>query len=322
MLCSRFLRPPAARAARPVLRGHRARLRRACSRAYERSLRWVLRHRPATMRGVAASLLVATARALRPHPEGLHPRPRISDSLFAIVEAAQGVSFDADGEVPAGGDRHHPRRSRRRGASSRRVVGVERRHRQHAQPGPHLHPPRSPAASAPSAQEIIERLRPAADRGARASASSCRSRRRSASAASSPRASTSSRCRARTRDELYDAAPRFEARAARSCPALQDVTSDLQIKNPQVNGRDRSRPGGDARRHRRADRERALRRLRHPLDLDDLRAEQPVQGDPRARGPSIQLDPTALSQLYVRVDRRAARAARRGGDARRRASAR
>ena len=117
--------------------------------------------------------------------------------------------------------------------------------------------------------------------GARASASSCRTRRPSASAASSPRASTSSRCRGRTRTSST-ARPRSWRRSCATLPGLQDVTSDLQIQNPQVNveiDRDRALALGVT---AAADRGRALHRLRQPPDLHDLRAEQRVPGDPGA----------------------------------------
>ncbi len=80
---------------------------------------------------------------------------------------------------------------------------------------------------------------------------------RSASAASSPRACTSSRCRAPTPTSSTAIAPQLEAKL-RELPGLQDVTSDLQIKNPQVDveiDRDRAAALGVT---RAADRGRAL----------------------------------------------------------------
>ena len=79
--------------------------------------------------------------------------------------------------------------------------------------------------------------------------------------------------------ELYRMAPLLEEKL-RGLPGLQDVTSDLQIANPQVNvtiDRDKSRSmgviGG-------ADRERALQRLRRPAGFHHLRPQQHVQGHP------------------------------------------
>ena len=57
------------------------------------------------------------------------------------------------------------------------------------------------------------------------------------------------------------------------------MTSDLQIANPQVNV-DIDRDRRPARRQRRADRERAVRRVRLAAGVDDLHADQPVPGDP------------------------------------------
>ena len=44
MMCARLLRSRARTAARPALPCERARVRRGCSRGYDRSLGWVLRH--------------------------------------------------------------------------------------------------------------------------------------------------------------------------------------------------------------------------------------------------------------------------------------
>ena len=54
-------------------------------------------------------------------------------------------------------------------------------------------------------------------------------------------------------------------------PGVQDVTSDVLIKSPQVNVTiDRDKAAAHAG-EREPDRERALRRLRSALGLDDLR---------------------------------------------------
>ena len=67
-----------------------------------------------------------------------------------------------------------------------------------------------------------------------------------------PRASTSSRCRAPTSTQLYATRAAARGDAARRCRGCTDVTSDLQIKNPQVSVDDRPRPRRRARRHARS----------------------------------------------------------------------
>jgi multidrug efflux pump subunit AcrB len=56
----------------------------------------------------------------------------------------------------------------------------------------------------------------------------------------------------------------------RAIPGLTDVTTDLLLNSPQVFVKDRPRQGRHARDHRRADRLRALQRLRQPRSLEHL----------------------------------------------------
>ena len=103
---------------------------------------------------------------------------------------------------------------------------------------------------------------------------------------------------------------RLEARCGR-CRASQDVTTDLQITSPQVTvdiDRDKASALGVT---RRADRERALQRLRLAPGLDDLHADQPVLGHPGARAAVSARSDRALAALRARAVGQA-RAARRG----------
>ena len=83
--------------------------------------------------------------------------------------------------------------------------------------------------------------------------------------------------------ELYKWAPVLRGQDRGRLPGFEDVNSDLQLNNPQVTveiDRDKlSALGLD----RQPDRERALQRLRHAAGLEDLRAEQPIPGDPATR---------------------------------------
>ena len=77
--------------------------------------------------------------------------------------------------------------------------------------------------------------------------------------------------------DLYASAPALEEKL-RSVKGLQDVNSDLQLRNPDGLSHDRPRPRLRARRHAGIARERALHGVRLAPDLDDLRAEQRVPG--------------------------------------------
>ena len=290
MLCSRFLRA-AARASgtagfyaatERVFDAHARRLRAhaspgCCATA---ARRW--RSRPRSWS--ARSWLFGV------DPEGLPPERGHRPDLRLHRGRARASRSTAMAAAPAGG-----RRDRRAGPE-RRAPSSSRRRARAQRVGEHR------AASSSASSRAHERdaqrrrgdrseLRPEARRRSPASASSCRTRRRSASAASSPRASTSSRSRARHRASSTAARARCSSAAARRCPGSQDVTSDLQIKNPQVHveiDRDRAAALGVTAEQI----EEALyTRLRLAPGLDHLRAEQPVQRDPRARCRSTSADP-------------------------------
>src|SRR5205823_1466774 len=91
MLCARYLRPPAeARHGRLFAATERA--FDGLLRGYERSLGWVLRHRPATM-GVSLALLAMTGLLFVHVPKGFIPNED-QGFVFTVVEAAEGVSFE------------------------------------------------------------------------------------------------------------------------------------------------------------------------------------------------------------------------------------
>ncbi len=92
MLSSRFLRSQTGRA--------HGRLYRATERlydrwlaAYERTLAWVMQHRPETL-GFSAVILIATAWLFSAIPKGLFPSDD-TGQLLGTTEAAEGVAFDA-----------------------------------------------------------------------------------------------------------------------------------------------------------------------------------------------------------------------------------
>ena len=138
-----------------------------------------------------------------------------------------------------------------------------------------------------------------------ASAPICRIRRWSASAARSAAASISTRCRRPISSELYRAAADFEKRM-RDVPGLPDVNSDLQIASPHGDAGYRPRPRLRAGRHRRPDRERALRRLRRAPGLRPSTRSTDTYWVIMELLPEYQRDPSRLGLLYVRfVERQA-----------------
>jgi len=91
MLCSRFLRPPS-KSKHGVLFRATERMFDGLLHGYDWSLRWVLRHRPVMM-AVFVLVLIATGYLFVKIPKGFIP-DQDTDSIFTIVEAAQGTSFD------------------------------------------------------------------------------------------------------------------------------------------------------------------------------------------------------------------------------------
>jgi len=90
MLCSRFLRVNALQA-KGRFAGFMERMFNAAYRAYERSLRLTLRHRPAMLL-VFAAVLAATVRMFAIVPKGFIP-DQDNDSMNINLRAAQGTSY-------------------------------------------------------------------------------------------------------------------------------------------------------------------------------------------------------------------------------------
>jgi HAE1 family hydrophobic/amphiphilic exporter-1 len=91
MLCSRFLRPPRQRR-HGVIYNVIERAFEAMLRAYERSLGWVLRHRP-TVLLASLLMLAATAWLFVIVPKGFIP-DEDNNQVLVVTEGAQGASFD------------------------------------------------------------------------------------------------------------------------------------------------------------------------------------------------------------------------------------
>ena len=226
MLCSRFLK---AHGRESHGRFYQASERAfdASLRAYDWSLKRVLRHRLATM-VVSGAVLVATVWLFRIMPTGFLPSEDTGQA-FAFTEAAQGIGFDemaAHQQALAaivGADPNVDAYMSSIGATGPNATSNSGRIFMRLKP-------RSQRSL--SADEVIEELRPKLARvpGIRAFVQNLPPIRIGGQLTKSLYQIT---LQSPDTDELYRYAPMLEDRL-RAQPGLQDVTSDLQIKNPQV----------------------------------------------------------------------------------------
>jgi HAE1 family hydrophobic/amphiphilic exporter-1 len=226
MLCSRFLRPP-----REERHGRlydlTERFFQGMLHVYDRTLTWVLRHQRSTM-VVSVLLLVVTLFLLGMIPKGFLPSED-TGSIFTFTEAAQGISFEAmvkEQKALAAIVAENPYVKNWMssvGASGPNVAGNTGR----------LFIRLIPRNQRPGVEEIIQQLRPqlATVPGIRAFMQNLPPIRLGGMLTKSLYQLT---LQSPDIKELYHQAPLLEAKM-RTLPGLIDVTSDLQIKNPQVN---------------------------------------------------------------------------------------
>ncbi|MEW6364497.1 MAG: efflux RND transporter permease subunit [Acidobacteriota bacterium] len=227
MLCSRFLRPPG--------EAHHGRAYAWSERyfegvinTYKYGLRWTLRHRRFTML-YSAAILIGTVFLFRLVPKGFIPSED-TGQLFAQTEAAQGISYldmvrhqqtaaaivkqdpNIEGFMSSAGARGAM------GGSNSGMLFIRLKNRSLRK----LH-----------ADEIIEELRPklAVVPGLRVYIQNPPLIR---IGGRMTRALYQYTLQSPDTDELYAYAPVLEEKV-RTLPGFQDVSSDLQIKNPQVN---------------------------------------------------------------------------------------
>ena len=226
MLCSRFLTPPGEKG--------RGRLYRVSERFfdgmlrwYDSSLRWVLRHRPSTM-VVSLSLVFLTLYLFYAIPKDFIPS-QDTGQIFGFTEAAQGISFKAMVEhqlrvadvirkdpaiesfmSAAGATGWSPT-----GNSGRVFIRLKPRSERKDSVDRIIQRLRRELAEVPGINTFLQNP-PAIQIGGRLTKSLYQYT-----------------LQAPEIDELYRWAPQLEAKL-RALPGLQDVTSDLQITNPQV----------------------------------------------------------------------------------------
>jgi hydrophobic/amphiphilic exporter-1 (mainly G- bacteria), HAE1 family len=296
MLCSRFLRPHG--------EAKHGRLWKITEgffdgllRFYDRTLQFTLRHRPATM-AVSLIVLVATVQMFRTIPKGFLP-DEDQGFIFVFTEGPQGISYDsmvrhqlALNEIvmklpwvdsfnsTVGGGSSSVSQSSNQGR-----IFI------------HMVPRNQRGKAADLVQQIREKL--AVVPGINAYPQMLPTIRIGGQLTKSQYQFT---LQSPDTKELYDAAPKLESKL-RSDPRvsnlLQDVTSDLLIKNPQIDvkiNRDRASTLGITA----AQVEDALYTAYGARQISTIYAPANTYRVVTELQPKYQADPSVLSMLYVR----------------------
>jgi len=294
MLCSRFLRPPAAeRHGRFYLAMER--LFDGMRNFYARSLTLVIRHRRLTV-AVTIVLALATGWLFVRMPMGFLPTEDTSQ-IFAVTEAAQGISFD---EMV----RHQKQLAdiltkepdidsftSYIGASGINIAGNTGRMFMRLKPRDQRKL---------SADQIIQELRPKVSQvpGIMMFMQNLPSIRIGGQLTKSQYQFT---LQSPDTDELYRSAGTLEARM-KTLAQFQDVTSDMQIKSPQVNveiDRDKAAALGLSARQI----EDALYYAYGSRQVSTIYAPNNQYQVILELAPEYQMAPAALAMLYVRSDK-------------------
>jgi HAE1 family hydrophobic/amphiphilic exporter-1 len=291
MLCSRFLRPP-----REEVHGRlfalTERFFNGMLRLYDVTLQWVLRRRRATM-GVAGGLLILTLILFGAIPKGFLPNED-QGTIFAFTEAAQGISFEAmvreQKAVMAVVSKNPYLKNffSAIGASTFSVSGNTGR----------IFIRLVPRSRRPGVEEIIQQLRPQLAKipGVRVFPQVLPPIRIGGMLTKSQ---YQLMLQSPDIKELYHYAPLLEDKM-RDLPGLVDVTSDLQIKNPQVNveiNRDKASTLGVTAQQI----EDALYYAYGARQISTIYAPNNEYDVIMELLPRYQMDPAALQWLYVRA---------------------
>lgn len=285
MLCSGFLRPQGERR-RGRLYVTSEKFFDGMLRFYEWSLSRALKHRLVTMI-ISGLVLLATIYLFVIIPKGFLPSED-NGQIFAVTEAAQGISYDdmvRHQQAVAAIVRDDPNV-----ASLMSSTGGDNAGRIFIRLKPR-------AERRLSADEVIQELRPklAKTPGIRVFMQNLPPISIGGQLTKSQYQFT---LQGPNTQELYRYAPILEARL-RALPQLQDVTSDLQIENPQVNveiDRDKARALGVTAQQI----EEALFDAYGARQVSTIYAPNNQYRVIMELAPQYQMDPAALSLLYVR----------------------
>ncbi len=229
MLCSRFLRPPAEHA-RSWFYRVTERFFDSLLHVYDRSLRWVLRHRLLTM-ATFVIVLAATVLMMAVIPKGFIPEED-TDQMLIITEAAQGTSFyqmvreqQQISELVRNDPNVDSFLSSVGGTGAAALGGPN-----YGQLVVHLKPRKQRSAMV---TDVLESLRPklAGMPGMNVFLQNPPTIRIGGQVTKSLYQYS---LQSPDKEEIYAAARDLERRIA-ELPGLQDVTSDIQIQTPQVN---------------------------------------------------------------------------------------
>ncbi|MGZ4834316.1 MAG: efflux RND transporter permease subunit [Terriglobales bacterium] len=289
MLCSRILRPYA-EVKHGKLYMMSERVFDGMLRVYDKSLQAVLRHK-LTVMGVSALVLVATGYLFVTIPKGFLSSED-QGQIYVFTEAAQGISFEdmkthevavaralldsPDGKYINTMFSAVPRGAQNQGFLVARFVPLGRR---------------------PGVDEIMQRWRPMLTKipGIQSFLQNPPLIRIGGQLTKSQYAYT---LQSPDTKDLYEAAPKLEAELRKS-PVLQDVTSDLLIKNPQVNieiNRDKAAKLGVTA----TQVEDALYTAYSSRQISTIYAPNNAYRVVMELQPQYQMDPSALSLLYIR----------------------
>jgi hydrophobic/amphiphilic exporter-1 (mainly G- bacteria), HAE1 family len=325
MLCSRFLRPPhEAKHGRAYMALER--MFDGLLKSYDRSLQAVLRHRVWTM-AVAGVILVVTAWQFYVIPKGFLPSDDTSQ-IFMFTEAAQGISFDSmlqhqhalndivQGDpnvlnffssIGASGPNstlntgrifmHLKSKPDRTRSQSPRWEDWNSRYGETPVVGQLVRLVRPVFEHHLSVDEVIDELRPklAVVPGVRQFMQNLPPIRIGGNLTKSLYQFT---LQSPDTNELYAASQSLEAKM-RALPGLTDVTSDLQVKNPQVNvviDRDKASALGITANQV----EDALYTAYGQRQISTIFTPNNEYRVVMELEDRYQLDPTALSMLYIR----------------------
>jgi hydrophobic/amphiphilic exporter-1 (mainly G- bacteria), HAE1 family len=292
MLASRFIRPHAGNEQHGKLYQMSERFFNGMLEFYERTLTFVFQHRLATM-VVSFVILIATFFLFMIMPTGFLPSED-TGALFITTEAAQGISFDSMKQHQQAlaaivlKDENVEGFMSSMGVGGSSVAGNQGRIFMKLKPRSQrkLH-----------VDQVIQRFRPllAQVPGIQAFPQNPPPIRIGGTLTKSLYQLT---LQSPDTAELYEFAPKLEAKL-RELPALQDVTSDLQIKNPQVNveiDRDKASALGISA----AQVESGLSMAYSAQQVSTIYAPNNQYQVIMQVLPEYQQDPAALSLLYIR----------------------
>ena len=291
MLCSRFLKPQHQQRHGRMYQASERVFERALA-LYERTLQAVLRHPRVTL-AVSLGTVVLTGWLFHIMPTGFLPSDD-TDQFFAVTEGPQGISFDSMAEHQqalariVGADPNVEAYMSSIGAGGSTATGNAGRIYTRLKPR---------AQRKLSADQVIEELRPklAQVPGIRAFVQNPPPIRIGGSLTKSLYQFT---LQGPSTEELYRVAPQLEERL-KTLPGLQDVTTDLQIRNPELDvqvDRDRAVALGVSAQQV----EDALFTAFGTRQVSTIYAPTDEYRVIMELRPEDQRDPSALSKLYIR----------------------